>query len=129
MTTLDIKNFITDKVKIEFIEETIEKVKLDFIGELDFENPESVVFPFFNEIHNKVISNKVKCVEVDFTKLEFLNSSGLKTLIKWIKTDITLPEDNRYKFKIIATSKIHWQENALKVLPMLSPLLIEIKII
>ena len=66
--------------------------------------------------------------KLDFSKLTFLNSSGIKTLIKWITKVTPLPADKKYNFKVIANSQITWQETSLKMLSMLAPGLIEIQI-
>jgi hypothetical protein len=86
------------------------------------------LFLFFEQIHNNIIENGIKYVELDFSKLTFLNSSGIKTLIKWITKVTPLPADKKYNFKVIANSQITWQETSLKMLSMLAPGLIEIQI-
>jgi hypothetical protein len=98
------------------------------VGDIDVQNPEPIFVPFFEQIHNNIIENGIKYVELDFSKLTFLNSSGIKTLIKWITKVTPLPADKKYNFKVIANSQITWQETSLKMLSMLAPGLIEIQI-
>ena len=127
MNKFGIDNVITEKASVELFD--IETgVKVVFSGDIDVQNPEPIFLPFFEQIHNKIIETNVKFVELDFTKLTFLNSSGIKTLIKWITKVTPLPSDQKYNFLIKASSEITWQETSLKMLSMLAPGLIEIQI-
>lgn len=127
MNKFGLSNVITEKATVELVD-IPQGVKVTFSGDIDVQNPEPIFVPFFEQIHSNVISNGVKYVELDFTKLTFLNSSGIKTLIKWITKVTPLPQDQKYNFKIIANSQITWQETSLKMLSMLAPGLIEIQI-
>ncbi len=127
MNSFGIDNVITEKATVELID-IANGMKVIFSGDIDVQNPEPIFVPFFEQIHNKVIENNIKYVELDFTKLTFLNSSGIKTLIKWITKVTPLPAEKKYRFKIIANSEITWQETSLKMLSMLAPGLIEIQI-
>ena len=127
MNKFGIDNVITEKATVE-LTDLSNGVKVLFNGDIDVQNPEPIFMPFFEEIHNKIIEVGIKYVELDFTKLTFLNSSGIKTLIKWITKVTPLPTDKKYRFKIIANSEITWQETSLKMLSMLAPGLIEIQV-
>lgn len=124
----DIEKITTEKASVELVD-IDNGVKVVFTGDIDVQNPEPIFVPFFEKIHNKIIENGIKYAELDFNKLTFLNSSGIKTLIKWITKVTPLPPDQKYNFKIIANSGITWQETSLKMLSMLAPGLIEIQII
>jgi len=128
MNRFGIENVITEKSTVEIID-VANGVKVIFSGDIDVQNPEPIFSPFFEKIHFKVIETSIKNVELDFSKLTFLNSSGIKTLIKWITKVTVLPADKKYHFKIMANSLITWQETSLKMLSMLAPGLIEIKVV
>lgn len=127
MNSFGIDNVITEKATVE-LSDISNGMKVTFSGDIDVQNPEPIFVPFFEQIHNKVLENSIKYVELDFSKLTFLNSSGIKTLIKWITKVTPLPIEKKYKFKIVANSEITWQETSLKMLSMLAPGLIEIQI-
>ena len=127
MNSFGIDNVITEKANVELTD--IEGgVKVTFSGDIDVQNPEPIFVPFFEKIHNKIIETGIKYAELDFSKLTFLNSSGIKTLIKWITKVTPLPADKKYKFKIVANHEITWQETSLKMLSMLAPGLITIDV-
>lgn len=122
-----IENVTTEKANVELFD-IDNGVKVIFTGDIDVQNPEPIFVPFFEKIHDAVVDKGIKYVELDFTKLTFLNSSGIKTLIKWITRVTPLPPEKKYNFKIMANSEITWQETSLKMLSMLAPGLIEIVI-
>lgn len=127
MNKFGLENVVTEKSNVE-LTDLDNGVKVNFSGDIDIQNPEPIFVPFFEQIHNNIIENGIKYVELDFSKLTFLNSSGIKTLIKWITKVTPLPADKKYNFKVIANSQITWQETSLKMLSMLAPGLIEIQI-
>ncbi|HOJ63333.1 MAG TPA: hypothetical protein PLE45_02825 [Spirochaetota bacterium] len=128
MNKLGIDDYISSTISIN-IKDYENSVQIFFCGEIDMQDPEEIFMPFFENIHNKIIEVGLKEVNLNFENLNFLNSSGIKVLIKWIQKGLFLPEKEKYKFKIYASSKIPWQINSLKLLSMLSPTLIEIKVI
>ena len=127
MNKFGLDNIMTDKAAVD-LTDIPTGIKVAFSGDIDVQNPEPILVPFFDQIHSKIVANGIKYVELDFTRLTFLNSSGIKTLIKWITKVTPLPADQKYRFKIIAKSEITWQETSLKMLSMLAPGLIEIQI-
>ncbi len=127
MNKFGLSNVVTEKANVELVD-IANGVKVLFNGDIDVQNPEPIFVPFFEQIHANMIAQNVKYVELDFSKLTFLNSSGIKTLIKWITKVTPLPADQKYNFKIIANSQITWQETSLKMLSMLAPGLIEIEV-
>ena len=128
MNKLSIEDFISEDINI-IIEDIDEGVKAAFIGDIDSQDPDSLLMPFFEKINSKIINNNIKLVELDFLKLNFMNSSGTKVIIKWAQLSLILPEHKSYKFRILANSHVSWQVNSLKLLTMLSPDIIEISII
>ena len=103
-----------DKVEVK-ITDIDDGIRLQFIGDIDMQDPGPLLNPFFDSIHNGMAETGCKMVEA------FLNSSGIKTLIKWIMKIPQLPEDKRYKIKIIYSGKITWQGTSLKTLIYLAP--------
>lgn len=128
MNQFGIEPLTTEKAVAELIDIS-GGIRLTFSGDIDLQNPEAVFMPFFDRIHDKIVASNLKEIELDFTRLTFLNSSGIKTLIQWITKVTPLPPDKKYNFKIIANSQITWQETSLRMLTMLAPGLIEMETI
>ncbi|MCG8570169.1 MAG: hypothetical protein MJB14_08520 [Spirochaetes bacterium] len=126
MNSLGVDNISIEKANVEVNDNLDGGVKVSFSGDIDLQYPEAIFSPFFNQIHNKIIESEIKKVELDFMLLTFLNSSGIKTIIKWITQVTALPPDQKYTFDIVANSNITWQETSLKMLSLLAPGLINL---
>ncbi len=76
-------------IPIKPIEEEYFKIKpiengLEFIGKIRMEKPQELLTPLFEETIEYIKSNSIKLIEFDLTKLEFLNSSGIRCFTKFI---------------------------------------------
>lgn len=89
--------------------------KIFITGNIDHRRPEEIISPFYDHIISDVIENKIEKLKVDVTGLNFLNSSGIKEFIRWIK-DIS-----DYKLVFIINPDISWQSSFTKM-TLLSPL-------
>lgn len=127
MNRLNIENKTYEKTTIK-IDDHNDGLIIYFNGEMDSQNPEPIFSPYFNEIHDKIIENNIKKINLDFSKLTFMNSGGIKTLIKWINKIINSPDDKKYEVLIKVRAAISWQEASLRMLSRLSPSLIKIKV-
>lgn len=97
------------------------KVIISFLGKSRDRQPAQFLLPFFDEIFTK---NPDKMLVIDFSKLEYLNSSTITPIVKQIDR---CRKENR-KLEILYKKDLKWQElsfSALKV--FLVPGLIEIK--
>lgn len=128
MNRYGIEGINIEKINID-VTDSENGLKLIFDGDIDMQNPDPVFVPFYDKVHDVILDNEQKFVELDFTKLKFLNSRAIKSLIKWITKVILLPKNEKYKFIMILNSKILWQETSLRSFSRLAPGLIEYKVI
>lgn len=117
---VNIEPYATDKTTIKVVDGEDGGVVLKFVGTIDHMNPGEFLDPFLDNVHTQVIAHSVPKVEADFTELGFLNSSGIKSLLKWIMKQMELAEDKRYPIKILYSRKITWQQTSLKAITYLS---------
>ena len=68
-----------DDVTLSFKEDTVY-----ISGNIVQMKPELYMQDFFTELHQYVLEHEIKRVDVNITKLKFLNSAGIKVLIDWI---------------------------------------------
>ncbi len=114
-----------ENAKIEVKDNSDGGITVYFHGKINMQNPGAIFGPYFDELHSKIVDSKIKNVIADFTDLQFLNSSGLKSIIRWIMSDAKLPEENQYTIKILYNKEIGWQETSLTTFKDLVPELIE----
>jgi hypothetical protein len=113
-----------ENAKIE-VKDNEEGITVYFHGKINMQNPGAIFGPFFDEMHQKIVDNGIKNVTADFTDLQFLNSSGLKSIIRWIMNDANLPDDKQYNIKILYNKEIGWQETSLTTFKDLVPDLVK----
>jgi hypothetical protein len=117
---LGLPNFTKENANIE-IQDTDEGVKLNFSGKINMQNPSAIFTPFFNKLHKKIVEAGVKKVNADFTGLVFLNSSGLKSIIRWVMLLANMDEEDQYSIHIVYSNDIGWQETSLTTFKDLVP--------
>lgn len=121
---LGVDEFSHEEASID-VEDTEEGVLVNFHGKMNIPNPTAVYSPFFDDLHDKIVGASIKEVVTDFTDLKFLNSSGLKTIIRWVMQNAQEDEDKQYRFRIIYSEDIGWQTISLTTFKDLVPDLVE----
>lgn len=116
MSSLSFDKLSFDKFIIEIMGSTIK-----FSGCIDLQDPEPIITPFFAKIHEQITKQDIKEISLDFKELNFLNSSGIKTITKWIMKVTILPENKKYKMKLLYSEDITWQRTSLMILTYLAP--------
>jgi hypothetical protein len=99
--------------------------RVQFRGTISTVNPASVLNPFVDQVHEHLLKAGAKDVRVDFTELEFCNSSGFKSFIYWIQK-IQAAGDKQYRLRFISSPARKWQRTSLLALSCYSPNAVEI---
>jgi hypothetical protein len=120
MNQLNIQPISEERIKIE-VSDVPGGLAVFFSGDIDMEDPGIILDPLFDRVHQGMISLKLKEVHADFTGLNFLNSSGIKSVAKWIMKLTDMPADAKYLIKIIHNKDITWQVTSLPTLTFLVP--------
>ena len=89
--------------------------------------PELYMKDFFTELHQYVTEHEIKHLDINITKLKFLNSAGIKVLIDWIILITELPEDEKYQLSFICDSKSFWQETSINTLAIIDSNIVKCK--
>jgi hypothetical protein len=101
-------------------------LKVVFRGTVSTVNPAEILNPFVDAIHGQLAGASAKELRVDFTELEFCNSSGFKAFIHWIQCIQAMPEESRYKLRFVSSPARKWQRTSLLALSCYAPNLVEI---
>ena len=96
-------------------------VTVKFTGDIDMEDPSIILDPLFEKVHDGVLENNYKEVMADFRELNFLNSSGIKAVAKWIMKLSEVDDNQKYIIKIVHNKDITWQVTSLPTLTFLVP--------
>ncbi|MBN2535531.1 MAG: hypothetical protein JXB88_21815 [Spirochaetales bacterium] len=96
-------------------------ITVKFTGDIDMEDPSIILDPLFEKVHDGVLENNYKEVIADFRELNFLNSSGIKAVAKWIMKLSEVDDTQKYIIKIVHNKDITWQVTSLPTLTFLVP--------
>ena len=64
---------------------------------------------FLQAADGQAVAAGVKEVAVDFRRLEFMNSSCLKSLVSWLRRVQERPPEQRYAIRFLHEPESHWQ--------------------
>jgi len=120
MNKLNIEPIHDDRIKID-VHDTSAGLEITFTGDIDMEDPGIILDPFFEKVHQGIIGQKLKEVSANFSGLNFLNSSGIKAVAKWIMKLTELSDEDKYLIKILHNKDITWQVTSLPTLTFLVP--------
>jgi hypothetical protein len=109
-----------DKTTIDMLEGKNGGIVVKFSGTIDHANPGEFLDPILDKVHSQVLEKKIPKVDADFTGLSFLNSSGIKSLIKWVMKQVELPKERRYPINLVYSNKVTWQQTSLRAITYLA---------
>ena len=75
---------------------------------------------FLHDVHTEAQRRFAEVVTVDVRKLQFINSSCLKSLVWWISTVQELPSEQRYRIVFLSDPAVRWQVRSLNSLALLA---------
>jgi anti-anti-sigma factor len=82
---------------------------------------------FVAEIDKEASADWVAEVVVDLRRLDFMNSSCLKTLVTWLNNVRQRPEDEQYPIRFVRDRNAYWQERSLDALQAFAPGIVKLE--
>lgn len=105
---------------IELTTDQAEGLVIKFSGVIDHVHPGEFLDPVLTKLHEAAVGQQVPLVSADVSALSFLNSSGIKSFVKWIMSQLQLDEAQRYRIRFLYAPAVTWQQSSLKALVVLS---------
>ena len=93
---------------------------IDISGNIKCSNPNKIMEPFINEVHNNIIKNEIKSIKIDIRGLFYLNSSGIKQMVNWVLRLEQLSNSQKYIITFLYNPDITWQETFISSLVCLN---------
>ena len=90
-----------------------------FTGVLSMRDPSTLVTPFLRRIHGAAVESGLRRLTVDLSKLKFMNSSSIRSLVDWIEWIRREPENKRYVLHFVTKPNLTWQETTLSAIQSL----------
>ena len=108
------------EIRIELTTDQAAGLVVKFSGVIDHLNPGEFLDPLLLQIHEAAPRQQAPLVAADLSGLSFLNSSGIKSFVKWIMTQLKLEAAQRYRIEFHYSPAVTWQQSTLKALVVLS---------
>jgi len=92
-------------------------------GAVEMRDPGDVLNPYWTLIDEEARRRNLKLVELDVRDLNFMNSSGILTLVRWITRCKT--QNDGYKLVLQYDRNVTWQRSSIPTLAKLAPSVVE----
>jgi hypothetical protein len=83
---------------------------------------------FIGAVHEEVIRVAAEEVMVDLRRLEFMNSSCLKSFVWWISTVQDMAPGTQYRITFLSSPSMYWQRRSLNALACLATDLVSVQV-
>lgn len=104
---------------IEGVEISVVDGIVRFSGVLSMRDPSATVTPYLRRIHSATIEAGQRRLTVDLSKLKFMNSSSIRSLVDWVEWIRHEPESKRYVLHFVTKPNLTWQETTLSAIQSL----------
>jgi hypothetical protein len=101
---------------LEGVEISVQELAVHFKGVISMRSPGETVTPFLRKVHDAVTDAGVKALTVDITKLRFMNSSSIRSLVDWVEWIRGEPETRRYVLHFVTKPDVLWQTTTLNAI-------------
>lgn len=101
-------------------------LRLELQGEVDLDATDAVG-ALLERAHAAAQELGAKSVVLDLTKLEFVNSSGIKHFVTWIRNASELVDSAAYAIRLVSNPLLPWQRRSLEALRCFNPKLVTIE--
>ena len=103
------------------IESKDDIIVMKWLGKSRERDPGAMLYPYFNEVVNDIKDNNLT---IDFTKLEYMNSSTVPPILKLFK----LLDTRKIKTRILYNSQSGWQCASFKALSTIAETLESVEV-
>lgn len=96
-------------------------LRVKMIGAVEMRDPGELLNPYWNGLDEAARAQKFKRVEVDLRDVNFMNSSGILTLVRWITKAKTHAPESAYTLVLQYDRNVTWQRTSIPTLAKLAP--------
>jgi hypothetical protein len=94
-------------------------VRVAMAGAVEMRDPGDVLNPYWTLIDEEARRRDLKIVELDVRDLNFMNSSGILTLVRWITR--CKSHGDGYRLVLLYDRNVTWQRASIPTLAKLAP--------
>ena len=112
----NVYKFFNNKLQIK-----VDGSSIIMTGEINEKEPGKDLKDFFEELNLYFVDKKINEVSIDVRSLFFLNSSGIKEIIKWVMNLNEIYRKSHGKIKFYCSKDIIWQKPSFVPISNISP--------
>jgi anti-anti-sigma factor len=120
MTLLTLEPLVGEEYFVVLNADHEGEVRLRVSGSVDMDAVPSFD-PFLRRLHAEVLRQRLRLVVFDLQGLEFMSSSPIQCLVKYIHLVSQLGSDQRYALRFLFNPRLHWQRRSLEALQRFAP--------
>lgn len=102
---------LLDGVEVHIVDDVVH-----FAGVIAMRDPYATVTPYLAQIHRAAVESGITQLRVDITKLRFMNSSGIRSLVDWVEWILAEPQASRYELHFVTKVDVTWQGTTLSAI-------------
>jgi len=95
-------------------------LRMTMAGAVEMRDPGEVLNPYWTLVDEEALRRNLKSVELDVRDLNFMNSSGILTLVRWI-TRCKSHGSSAYHIVLQYDRNVTWQRASIPTLAKLAP--------
>jgi hypothetical protein len=93
-------------------------LRVSMSGAIEMRDPGVLLNPYWNGIDDEVRRRGIRRVEVDMRDLNFMNSSGILTLVRWVTR---AKASKAYSIELQYDRNVTWQRTSIPTVAKLAP--------
>jgi hypothetical protein len=105
------KEHLTIRYDTDTLESGDKSVTITFEGRFDMKYPSLDVMPYLMEIKDKIPTEQISNMNIDFNDLDYMNSAGIRTILMWMYKFIQDREDKSLPITILYSEEKAWQKS------------------
>lgn len=96
-------------------------LRVTVIGAVEMRDPGEVLTPYWTGLDEEARRRGIRRVELDVKDLNYMNSSGILTLVRWITRAKAHEAADAYQLIVIYDGNVTWQRTSIPTLAKLAP--------
>jgi hypothetical protein len=96
-------------------------LRIKMSGVVDMRDPQALLNPYWEKVDKEIVSAGLKEVELDVRALDFMNSSGIICMVRWITQAKSHTPEEAYRIVVQHEPTIGWQKKTIPLFLKLAP--------
>jgi hypothetical protein len=99
-------------------------LRIKMSGIIDMRDPQTLLNPYWEGIDKELVDTGIKEVELDVRGLDFMNSSGIICMVRWLTLAKAHPPEKAYRIVVQHDPTIGWQKKNIPLFLKLAPAIV-----